>query len=118
MAIGIGFNEFWHMTPHKVALCQKAHEKQIEEQNFLAHLQGQYFVEALLATVGNMFSGKGAKKFEYPNKPHDLFEKPVEEEHELTQEEKDIQVKALFADLMARKARFDAKHNKDTAPTE
>ena len=117
MAIGIGFNEFWHMTPRKVTLCQKAHEKVIEEKNFLAYVQGQYVVEALLATVGNMFSGKGSKKFEYPNKPHDLFEKPVEE-HELTQEEKDTRAKALFADLMARKERFDAKKNNDTAPVE
>ena len=102
------------MTPHQVMLCIKAHEKQLEEKNFLAHLQGEYFVEALLATVGNMFSGKGASKFTYPEKPHELFEKPVE--RELTQEEKDTQVKALFADLMARKARFDAKKNQDTAP--
>ena len=117
MAIGIGYNEFWHMTPHKVLLCQKAHEKQIEEKNLLAYIQGQYFVEALLATVGNMFSGKGSKKFEYPDKPHELFPK-VEEKHELTQEEKDRRVKALFADLMARKERFDAKKNNDTAPVE
>ena len=97
-------------------LCFKAHEKRLEEKNFLAHLQGEYFVEALLATVGNMFSGKGASKFTYPEKPHELFEKRVE--RELTQEEKDTQVKALFADLMARKARFDAKKNQDTAPVE
>lgn len=117
MAIGIGFDEFWRMTPHKVMLCQKAHEKQLEEKNLLAYIQGQYVVEALLATVGNMFSGKGAKKFSYPDKPHELFEKTVEE-HELTQEEKDTQVKALFADLMARKTRFDAKKKHDTAPVE
>ena len=117
MAIGIGFDEFWHMTPHKVMLCMKAHEKQLEEENLLAHLQGQYFVEALLATVGNMFSGKGAHKFTYPEKPHELFAKPVEE-RELTQEEKDTQVQALFADLMARKARLDTKKNQDTAPVE
>ena len=117
MAIGIGFDEFWHMTPHKVMLCQKAHEKQLEEKNLLAYIQGQYVVEALLATVGNMFSGKGSNKFTYPDKPHELFAKPVEE-HELTQEEKDTQVKALFADLMARKARFDSKKNQDKAPVE
>lgn len=117
MAIGIGFDEFWHMTPHKVMLCQKAHEKQLEEKNLLAYIQGQYVVEALLATVGNMFSGKGSNKFSYPDRPHELFAKPVEE-RELTQEEKDTQVKALFADLMARKARFDAKKNQDEAPVE
>lgn len=118
MAIGISYFDFWRMTPRKVMLCQKAHIKKLEEKNLLAHLQGQYFVEAILATVGNMFSGKGATKFTYPEKPHELFEKAVEEERELTQEEKDIQVNALFADLMARKARFDAKKKQDTAPVE
>ena len=115
MAIGISYFDFWRMTPRKVMLCQKAHIKKLEEKNLLAHLQGQYFVEALLATVGNMFSGKGATKFTYPEKPHELFEKAVEEERELTQEEKDIQVNAF---LMARKARFDAKKKQDTAPVE
>ena len=38
----------------------------------MAHLQGSYFVEALLTTVGNMLSGKNGKKHEYPAKPYDL----------------------------------------------
>lgn len=35
----------------------------------LFHLQGHYFADALLATVGNMFKGKGQKSFEYPKEP-------------------------------------------------
>lgn len=37
----------------------------------LFHLQGHYMADALLATVGNMFSSKG-KKFEYPKEPYPL----------------------------------------------
>lgn len=38
----------------------------------MSHIQGMYFAEALLSTVGNMFSSKTAKKHEYPDKPYDL----------------------------------------------
>ena len=38
----------------------------------LYHLEGMYFAEALLSTVGNMFRGKGQKAFEYPKEPYTL----------------------------------------------
>ena len=38
----------------------------------MAHIQGMYFVEALMTTVGNMFSDKHSKKHEYPASPYDL----------------------------------------------
>ena len=49
-----------------------AYKRQLERDNAMAHLQGIYFSEALMATVGNMFSGKNAKKHEYPEQPYDL----------------------------------------------
>ena len=48
----------------------------------MAHLQGAYFVEALLATVGNMFSSKTSKKHSYPDKPYDLDLDNKKEERE------------------------------------
>lgn len=55
----------------------------------LAHLQGYYIVDALLATVGNMFRGKGQKSFKYPSEPYDLnldFEKGLDMEDEQQRE--------------------------------
>ena len=47
-------------------------KRQMEVNNTVAYLQGAYFTEALMATVGNMFAGKTAKKHEYPDKPYNL----------------------------------------------
>lgn len=74
--MGVSLNEFWQLTPHSLYLITDGYKlrlkQQMEYDNTIAHLQGAYFVEALLATVGNMFSGKSSKRMEYPEKPHDL----------------------------------------------
>ena len=38
----------------------------------MAYLQGSYFAEALLSTIGNMLSDKTSKKHKYPEQPYDL----------------------------------------------
>ena len=38
----------------------------------LFHLEGQYFADALIATVGNMFRGKGQSPYHYPSEPYTL----------------------------------------------
>lgn len=74
--MGVKFADFWHLTPHTLQLIASgydmAYKRQLERENAMAHLQGMYFSEALMATVGNMLSGKTARKHEYPDKPYDL----------------------------------------------
>lgn len=77
-------------------------KRKLEYDNFIAFLQGRYFVDALLSTVGNMFSKKGAKPLEYPREPYNL-----EEERELTQEEKDAKAKAIIDNLMQMQEAFE-----------
>ena len=76
LSIGVDMGSFWHLTPHTLSLIAEGYnialKRQYENQNAMAYLQGAYFVEALTATVGNMFSGKGSKKHKYPEKPYDL----------------------------------------------
>lgn len=50
----------------------KAYIRQIEYDNAISYLQGAYIREALLSTVGNMFTKKQSEKIEYPDKPYDL----------------------------------------------
>lgn len=73
----------------------------------LMHLQGQYIAEAILATVGNMFSSKSAKLHKYPKKPYEIFGK---EKIELTEEEKQRQVDLFFAQEKARRSNWKRKH--------
>lgn len=74
MQIGVSYKEALHMTPHAIRLCFEAynnHRKdELQKADFIAHLQGMYILEALYASVGNMFS-KG-KKMEYPKKPYGI----------------------------------------------
>ena len=74
--MGVDIGSFWHLTPHSLSLIADgfniAFKRQIERDNAIAHLQGAYFTEALMATVGNMFSDKNSKRHEYPEKPYDL----------------------------------------------
>lgn len=69
------------------------------------HIQGRYFADAIGATIGNMFSKKGAKKIEYPSKPYDL-----NPNRELTEEEKRIKADEVINNLLLMKENFDNAH--------
>lgn len=74
--LGVSYSDFWTLNPHRVEILvlafNEAKKNELRTQNMLFHLQGHYFADALLATVGNMFRGKGQRAFEYPDEPYDL----------------------------------------------
>ena len=76
LSIGVDLGSFWDLTPHTLGIIAEGYnialKRQMERENSIAHLQGAYFIEALLSTVGNMFSSKTSKKHEYPKEPYDL----------------------------------------------
>ena len=106
LSIGINYNDFWNYTPRIVLLILEGfnqdQKRKLEYDNFMSYLQGRYFADALLCTVGNMFSKKGAKTIEYPKEPYNL-----EGERELTQEEKDTKAKAIIDNLLRMKQNFE-----------
>lgn len=106
LSIGISYKDFWGYTPRIVLQILEGYnqnqKRQLDYDNFMAYVQGRYFADALLCTVGNMFSKKGAKTIEYPKKPYNL-----EGERELTQEEKDAGAKAIIDNLMRMKENFE-----------
>lgn len=59
------------MNPRIIKLHIKGHEEKIKEQDYMAWLQGQYFVSALDATVCNntLWRKKGTKPHQYVEKP-------------------------------------------------
>jgi len=81
---------------------------EIQKQNYLAHLQGQYICEALMATVGNMLSKKGTKKYQYPEKPYEF-----ENQKEFTEEELQKQRELFVAKLEAMKTNFELNNSKN-----
>lgn len=101
-------DEFWKSNPRKVNLRIKAfnkeQERKYEYDNAIAHINGFYFRDALLSTVGNMFSKNS--NFEYPKKPYGQ----EDIERELTDQEKQVQLDLFVANLQNMKANFELNH--------
>lgn len=112
MSLGVSEAEFWRLTPHKVSLIAEAHnialKRQMEYDNTIAYLQGAYFTEAIMATVGNMLSSKTSKKHEYPDKPHKM-----DLDNENRESEQERQVALLKAQLDAQMRNFNLSRSKE-----
>jgi hypothetical protein len=65
-------------------------------------MQGLYIRDALLSTVGNMFSGKGAIPIEYPKEPYPVTAEQVAEREEANHRMMEERMKADFMALAAR----------------
>ena len=108
LSIGIDETIFWGLNPRKLKPYIKAYRIRKREENMMSYVQGRYFVDALLSTVGNMFKGKHAKAFEYPKEPYPLFEEKVE----LTEEEIKRQRNNLILSLKIMQSNFNNSHKK------
>lgn len=63
------YDEYWYGDPLMVGAFRKADKLRQERLDFEAWLHGSYVVQALTATVGNMFRQKNTKPFKYPAEP-------------------------------------------------
>lgn len=102
---GISYDEFGRMTMKQMNVVANAYSErldaQLEYDNILAYIQGQYFSQAIMCTVGNMFKGKGQKAFEYPSKPFEL------KNHELSEDEIQAQRVAFMESLKVMQRNFE-----------
>lgn len=71
-------------------------------------IQGLYIKAALDCTVGNMFKKTSAKPIEYPKEPYPFFadKKVVDEDRELTEEEKTELQKKFLMQLQIMESNF------------
>ena len=57
--LGTTYDDFWRLNPRKVLIMVDAYNEsqknKIRQTNMLYHLEGKYFMDALVAVVGNMF---------------------------------------------------------------
>lgn len=106
MSIGVPYETFWTLNPHKLKPffeAYKLRQKALDEQMWI---MGIYVHDAVGVVLANAFAKKTAKKAEYFKEPLMKQQKNNNPE-ELTEEEKTIQVKNLFAMLGIRKTNFD-----------
>ena len=102
MSIGMTYDEFWNQDVALVRVYRKADELRRRRQNDALWMQGLYIRDALLSTVGNMFSGKGATPIEYPKEPYPVTAEQVAEREEANHRKMEERMKADFMALAAR----------------
>lgn len=96
------FDNFWHDDVNMVRAYRKADDFKRRRENEALWVQGLYVRDALLCTVGNMFSGKGGTKNEYPKEPHPITESQIREREEREAQLAQERIKANFAAFAAR----------------
>ena len=92
----MSYEQFWDGDPRLVIAYRKAEDLRRKRMNEELWLGGIYTCEALLATVGNMFSKKGSTKHEYPAEPKPITISELEERKEREQRAKIERIKAAF----------------------
>lgn len=123
--LGTTYDDFWRLNPRKILIMvdayNEAKKNEIRQTNMLYHLEGKYFMDALIAVVGNMFRAKGQTPFEYPKEPYTLDLEYEEGLNVANEEERDIamqrrnfvtQLNNLFRDLepVVERKKKNAEH--------
>ena len=91
--MGMSYELFWYGNPEAVIDFRKADEIKKKRKNEELWLSGTYMADALLSTVGNMFS---KNKFAYPSEPKPITLAEAEERKEREKKAKEESIKARF----------------------
>jgi hypothetical protein len=102
MSIGMSYDEFWNQDVTLVRAYRQADDLRRRRQNEMLWMQGIYMRDALLCTVGNMFSGKGSAPIEYPKEPYPVTSAQIAEKKEAERRSMEERMKADFMALAAR----------------
>jgi hypothetical protein len=102
MSLGMSYDEFWNQNVDMARAYRKADEFKRRRENEALWVQGLYIRDALICTVGNMFSSKSAQKHEYPKEPYAITEAQIREREEREAKIREERIKANFAAFAAR----------------
>lgn len=106
---GITYEEFGKLTLKRMQIIANAYSEklhnQLEHEDLVAFIQGQYVMSAIACTVGAMFGGKA----NYPDTPIlQEYSKKI-----LTEEEIQNQRDAFVANYMAMMHNFKSTHKQE-----
>ena len=107
MAMGMSYTEFWDGPPFLVVAYRKAFRIKREIENEQAWLQGLYVYDAFVVCMANMFSGRGAKKQNYLERPVDIF--PLTEEEKKQREREEMEKMQIAMEEMVRRQKRKKK---------
>lgn len=94
LAMGMSWEQFWEGEPSLVRAYRQADKLRRRRKNEELWLSGAYTAEALMATVGNMFSK--STKHTYPTEPFAITEDEVRERKAREERLKMERIKAAF----------------------
>lgn len=107
--MGMSYEQFWQGDPEAATQYRKANDIRRRRTNEELWLSGLYMTDALMATVGNMFS---KEKFSYPPEPKPITMEEVRERREREQKAKTEAMKARFmAKALSVNAKLGGKQN-------
>lgn len=98
----MSYADFWHGDVDMVRAYRKADEMKRRRENEAMWVQGLYIRDALLCTVGNMFSGKSGTKIEYPKEPYAITETDIKDREERDARLAEERIRANFAAFAAQ----------------
>lgn len=101
------------MNPRIIGLLIKGNAEkekyEIQKNNVLYHLLGQYVAEAIQATIGNAHRKKGTKPHEYPKKPFEI----KDSQNNYSEKELQKQRELFVMKLMAMQSNYEISHPKN-----
>lgn len=111
--MGYTYNDFWDMNPRILEVIAEGYKLNRKVKDEDQWLLGGYIFEAVTIAVGNMFKKKGQKAQSY----FDVVKKPVlgsvQENGEMSEEEKQKKIELLLAGLRTKQANFELSKQKE-----
>lgn len=87
MSIGMSYYEFWEGDVALPKFYREAYklrqERETQQANFSAWLNGLYTAKAYAVVLGNAFADKNSEPLEYFNKPIELGKKSEEQQEDV-----------------------------------
>lgn len=108
--MGIGYDEFWTLTPRKLNVMIEGYKLKRKIDDEKDWMLGGYVFEAVSLAVGNAFRKKNEKSLEYFKVRERPYTDSMEEERELTEEEKQKYIDAFMSSLQTMQTNFNSKH--------
>lgn len=100
MALGMTYEQYWYGDPLMARAFYKADKLRQQRINDEAWLYGSYFLQALKATVMNLFIKKGEEPSRYPQRPVAVTSEETEEEKKIREEQEVVYAEAYMANMV------------------
>lgn len=111
LSLGVSKEEFFRSTPKDLECYLLAEEMKQKRKDAENWQMGMYNMSAFSVALGKALSGKKSKA-KYLEKPlsEQVADKKIEDDENLTEEQKDFEREKLLATLMTMQANFELNH--------